>query len=293
MHWQLPVNKLANGRERFSPPLAALGIFCAFLAVLALLYPGQGLELILDKGDDAATRRYRESLLRVRPGDKGLRIDVATGLERSGHHRRALETLAPLPPEALSPDQRLLVADLRYRALHAMLRETKPSTPEWRRLQPAVVAAARDLAGPAAPAWRWQQLAADAKRAGDMDSWREYLRRSEPPAPPPGPADPVAGALARGDYRKAASLCFEQMHASTTLAARRELFMRGVATLQAGNLPGEAFDQGERNLNGLTGDRATLIFLTRAGLAANQPARAETIIRKALGMGNQRREGSS
>lgn len=292
MHWQSPVDKPENGRrERFSPPLAAVGIFCAFLAVLALLFPKQGLELILDKGDDAATRRYRESLLRVHPGDSGLRMEVALGLQHSGQYTRVLETLAPLRMAPLSPGQRLKVAELRYLALNAMLGKTRPHGPDWRRLRPEVIAAARELAGPATPTWRWRQLAADARQSGDMESWREYSLRAEPPsAPPPGPSDPFAAALARGDYRRAASLCFEQMQGSGNLVARRELFMRGVRTLQAGNLPQEAFAQGESHLGALAGDRATLIFLTRVGLSANQPARAQALIRRALGM---RRESAS
>lgn len=297
MHWQSPVNKPENGRrERFSSPLTVLGIFCAFLAVLALLFPEQGLLSILEKGDDPAASRYREALLRVRPADTELRFKVAASLLSADHPQRAFETLALLP-DRLTPDQQRTAAELHYRTLHAMLGKTRPGGSEWQRLRPQVAAAARNLAGPSPPVWRLKVFAADARKAGDLETWRQYMNRVEAlqvaKTPPPAPVDPVQQALARGEYRTAAALRFQEMRRAGTVTRRRELFMAGVRILQAGNLPLEALNAGERHLNGLAGDQATLIFLTRVGLAANQPARAQAIIRKALGMETDRAEAGA
>ncbi|MBT1071847.1 hypothetical protein [Pelotalea chapellei] len=288
MHWQSPVNKPENGqRERFSSPLAVLGIFCSFLAVLALLFPEQGLLSILDQGDDPATSRYREVLLRVRPNDTDLRLKVASSHQSSGNPHQALETLSLLPSR-LTAEQQQRAVELRYQALVGMFAQARPNGTEWQRLRPQVATAARELAGPSPPAWRLNAFAADARKAGDLETSREYLRKAESltvaEKQPPKPLDPVADAIARGEYRAAAALCFQDMGKAVTLNRRRAMFMRGVRILQAGNLPLEALDAGERHLNGLSGDKTTLIFLTRVGLAANQPARAQSIIRKALGM---------
>lgn len=297
MHWQSPVNKPENGRrERFSSPLTVLGIFCSFLAVLALLFPEQGLLDILEQGDDPATNRYREALLRVRPDDTELRLKVASSLQNSERPHQAFETLSLLPPR-LTPDQQRTAVELRYRTLLGILKKAKPGSSEWERIKPQVAAAARALAGPSPPAWRLNAFAADARNAGDLEAWQEYSRKAESlqiaETRPSAPVDPVAQAIASGNYRTAAALCFEGMRRAGSIRQRRELFMAGVRTLQAANLPLEALNAGERHLNGLARDRETLIFLTRVGLAANQPERAQNIIRKALGMEADKPEAGS
>lgn len=257
------------------------------MAVLALLFPEQGLLAVLGRGDDAATTRYRESLLRVNPGDTQMRLKVAGSLQRSGSPKRALEVLDQAPA-GLTSNQQREVTQLRYGALQDLFRQARPGTLPWQRLKAKVVTAARELAGPNPPAWRLIQLAADARAAGDQESWSAYRRRIEALEAAAKvartPADPIAQALARGDYRAAAAISFDAMGGADSLQKRRQLFQRGVRTLQAGNLPLEALEAGERHLNGLSRDRDTLIFLTRVALAANQPARAQVFIKKALGM---------
>ena len=294
MNWPSRVNSPEPPpRERFSKPLVVLGIFFAFVAVLALLFPEQGLLAVLGRGDDddAATTRYRESLLRVKPGDTQMRLKVAESLQRAGSPKRALETLDQAP-DRLTPDQQREAVQLRYHALQELFRQAEPGTLPWQRLKSQVATAARELAGPNPPAWRLDQLATDARAAGDLESWRAYRRRIEAleavAKVVQTPADPMAQALARSDYRAAATICFDAMAGTDSLQKRRQLFQRGVRTLQAGNLPLEALEAGERHLNGLSRDRDTLMFLTKVALAANQPARAQVFIKKALGMEKNR-----
>lgn len=298
MPWPLRVNSPGPvPRERFSRPLAVVGFFCAIVAVLMLLFPKQGLLGVLGGSDDAATIRYREALLRVYPDDTESRLKVAASLLRAGSSRRALAVLDQAPAR-LTPEQQRAVAELRYRAMQDLFRQARPGSAPWQSLKPKVIAAARELAGADPPAWRLNQLAEDARTAGDLESWKEYDRhfkqQEELAKTEPVPTDPMAQALARGDYRAAARICFDGMARAGSIEERRQLFMKGVRTLQAGNLPLEALEAGERHLDGLSGDRATLVFLTRVSLAANQPARAQVFIRKALGMESVRnRAGSS
>jgi len=272
-------------RERFATPLNVIGIFCAFMLVLVLLYPEQGILGVLGASDDAATIRYREALLRMHPGDTELRFRVAGSLVRSGNSRRALEMLSGVPAEMTGAQKRLLV-ELRYMALKNMFALSKPGAAEWLRLKPLVAFAAIELGGTNPPAWRLRDFAADARKAGDMDAWQEYNRKTTAKETLENrlPDDEAVKAQMAGDYRKAAAFCFHGMKQSVTLEKRRELFFRAVRTLQAGNLPKEAFEAGERNIDGLYFDRATLIFLTKVGLAAGQPARAQRLVRRALGM---------
>jgi len=277
MRWQSTADKTEPfKRERFASPLNVVGMFCAFLFVLVLLYPEQGLLSVLGEGDDAATIRYREALLRIRPGDTALRFSVAGSLVRTGNSRRALEVLSAVPG-GLTADQRHSLADMRYRALKDVYARAKPGDAEWLRLRPLFLAAANELAGPKPPAWLLQEIAADARKAGDNDAEQDFSRQAQKNL-----NKSMAGAVGKFDYRATAGRYFEQMELAGTLSKRRELFFRAVRTLQAGNLPLEALNAGEMHLDGLSSDRATLIFLTRVSLAAGQPARAQRLIRRAL-----------
>lgn len=290
MPWRSRVNSPHSNKERarFLKPLTIVGIFCAFVAVLALLFPERSLLKSLDNKEDAATIRYREAILRVRPHDTSLRIKVAESQLKSGNGQKALETIKHLPPE-LSSEQKNKVATLRYGALQNMFLDAGTGTPQWRNLKPLVHSAAMELAGPNPPLWRLQQLAADARSAGDLDAWSRYQKKIAALEAAANAADqlqqdPFSQALARREYRAAAAICFSGIHKAATVQQRRDLFMKGVRTLQAGNLPVEAFRAGEQHMDGLSDDRATLIFMTKVSLSANQPKRAQHFIRKALGM---------
>lgn len=296
MQWQSTADKSKSSRrERFATPLTVLGIFFSFIFLLVLLYPEQGLLGVLNGGDDAATIRYREALLRIRPGDTDLRIKVAGSLVRSGSYRRALEVLSHIPA-GITRAQKFALVEFRYLALKHLFAQCRPGEAEWRRLKPLVALAAVEFGGADPPVWRLRDFAADARKAGDMEAWQEYSRKADAKAALAStqPYDEAAKAQMAGDYRKAAAICFERMKQADTIAKRRALFFMAVRILQAGNLPVEAFDAGEKHLGGLSSDRATLVFLTKVGLAAGQPARAQRLIKKALGMdGNIHHLGNS
>jgi len=272
-------------RERFATPLSVIGIFCAFMLVLVLLYPEQGLLGVLGVSDDATTIRYREALLRIRPDDTELRFKVAGSLVRSGSSRRALEVLSAAPA-AITEAQKHLLIELKYMALKDMFVHSRPGSEEWLRLKPLFASAATELGGKNPPSWRWRDFANDARKAGDLELWQAYSQKIAAMETLENslPDDEAVKAQMAGDYRKEAALCFERMKQSRSQQKRRELFFCAVKKLQAGNLPKEAFEAGERNIDGLYSDRVTLIFLTRVGLAAGQTARAERLVRRAMGM---------
>lgn len=289
MRWQSTADKTESPRqERFASPLNVVGIFCAFMFVLALLYPEQGILGVLNGGDDAATIRYREALLRIRPGDTDLRFKVAGSLVRSGSSRRALEVLSAVPA-SLTADQRHLLVELRYKAIKKVFIQARRGDAEWLRLRPLFLAAANELAGSNPTASLLQEIADDTRKAGDLDAWQNFNRQAKEPRnnyPAPN--------AEKLDYRASANHYFELMEKADSITKRRELFFNAVRTLQAGNLPLEAFNAGERHINGLSSDRATLVFLTRVGLAAGQQARAQRLIKRALGMdGNMQQPGNS
>jgi hypothetical protein len=182
-----------------------------------------------------------------------------------------------------------LLADLRYRALKNVFALARHGDAEWLRLRPLFLAAANELAGTNPPAWLLLEFAVDARKAGDQETGQNFDRKAKESL------DTYQARTAeRYDYRANAATYFEQMKKADTLARRRDLFFSAVRTLQAGNLPLEALNAGEMHLDGLSADRASLIFLTRVSLAAGQPARAQRLIKRALGMeGNMQPPGNS
>ncbi len=90
------------------------------------------------------------------------------------------------------------------------------------------------------------------------------------------------GAAAR--YRADADQAFATMAAATTRTAKRAAFIRGVQTLQSGNLVREALRAGEEHLGPLAHDREALVVMTRIALAADRPDKAQIFIKRALGI---------
>ncbi|OHB30162.1 MAG: hypothetical protein A2X79_03035 [Desulfuromonadaceae bacterium GWB2_53_15] len=279
-------------RERFSPLNVVLGTFSAFILLLALLYPEERLLEILDTSRDgnAATVRYLEALLRVHPNDVSLRIRLAGEVRRVGFSRKALDLLASFPIR-LSPAEQHTVLVLRYRILKELLLATKTGDVKLQNYQAEFADTARKLAQGKPTVWDLRRFAADAKETGDLETHHAFSRQADvlaasmAPVPIAGvPGDPFALALAGGDYRTAAGICFNNMKQANGNNLKRELFIKGVRTLQSGNLPVEAFEAGERHLNGLADDRETLVFLTKVGLAAGKPERAQRLIKRALKM---------
>ena len=65
---------------------------------------------------------------------------------------------------------------------------------------------------------------------------------------------------------------------------QRDLYLRGVATLQSGNLLREALTAADAQIGDLADDEQTLKRLARLALAANDPARAQAYMKRLLHM---------
>lgn len=244
----------AKTRERFSDPLLTFGIVLLFLLLLYALFPQKRIMETMARSP-ARSRlvlSYREAFLRTRPSDSDLRIKLAEGLTESGQYGRALTVLDEHGDDWRTHREGYL--KVRYRALKGR------------------------LAGSALPVSERKQLQDDCSRvAQELNAINPaFLEREKDAA--------AAGGTAPASYRERARGFFRSMGEADSVAKRRDLFMKGVKALQAGNLPAEALTEGEANMTGLETDRETLLFMTRTALGAGRPAAAQRFISRALGM---------
>jgi hypothetical protein len=285
-------------RERFATPFVAMGIFFFFMMLLYLLFPEHRLLEVISgsNGTDAATVRYLEAILRVRPNDSTLRMRLAGDLVKTGAPHMALAALTGFRKTSSAAEQHAIL-DIRYKALKQILALSQSESDDRGHYLKEFSVTAMQLAGPDAKEWQLRQFADDTRKAGDLKLSLSFSQRADRIASTTGSfgsttgGDPFSAALAARDYRKAAIICFREMKTARTIDQRRELFFKGVRVLQSGNLPVEAFETGERHIDGLTDDRDTLVFMTRAGLSAGKPERAQHLIKRALKMKEARRQG--
>jgi len=244
----------AKARERFSDPLLSFGIVLLFLLLLFALFPEK--RIIETMGRSPARSRlvlsYREAFLRTRPYDSDLRIKLAEGLAESQRYGRALKVLDE--HEGSWRKYRQGYLQVRYRALRGWMESTAITPGERKRLQKEYDGVARELAS-VDPA---------------------FLAREQRPA--------AAADTGPESYRQRSRGFFGSIKEADSVAKRRDLFMKGVRSLLAGNLPVEALAEGEAHMAGLESDRETLLFMTRTALAAGKPAVAQRFISRALGM---------
>lgn len=268
-------------RERFSGPVVVAGIIASFLALLVLLYPEQALYRLLNKEGSRtpAGRVYLEALLRTRPADHQVRLTLAQTWLSSGCYRKALKVLdgfgSPLPSEIQQEADRLRYAILREWLLDE---ENSPAVREL--FQSAARKQLQNERSDEGLA-RIEYDATSLGFTGLAETARRYRTACH------GGDNGTAAAMTAEQYRAAARAAFESMATASTLVERRERFLEGVRSLQAGNLILEALQEGERHLTPLAADQKTLMFMTRIALAAGKPDKAQVFIRSALGMGKR------
>ncbi len=249
----------AKARERFSDPFLTFGIVLLFLLLLFALFPEK--RIIETMGRSPARSRlvlsYREAFLRTRPYDSALRIKLAEGLTESEQFVRAMKVLDE--HQGSWRKQREGYLKVRYRALKGRLSTGTMTAAERNYLEDECSWVARELT---------------AINPG-------FLAQAQSVAPVGTTPD---------SYRERAREFFGSMKEAGSVAKRRDLFMKGVKSLQAGNLPVDALSEGEANMSGLESDRDTLLFMTRIALAAGKPEIAQRFISRALGMHSGRNQ---
>ena len=292
MAWNWIVNKNRSQRERFAGPLVITGLVVAGLLLLAVLYPEKSLLKLLSAQEvsSPAQRRYLEALIHLRPGDSHLVLVLARSYLAARAPLQVLETLDHLR-EPQSEDVRKKVRQMRYEALRQQLLALPAGSSEWKRFQPLFAEQIDQLLAQKPTRSEMEKVLADAQGTGDSTSAQKLKALLKPygdapPAPKPDntPAARAAAAIAGRDYRAAARIYFAEMQGSPAARQKRHYFLAGVRALQSGNLVAEALTAGELHINGLAGDRETLLFMARLALAANRPDRSQFYIRRALGM---------
>ena len=252
------------------------GLITGFLLLLLFLYPEQSLRKLLSSEGERtpAGRVYLEAALKSRPDDHQLRLVLAQTWLGSGCYRKALQVLDGFGTNLPAEIQR--EADLlRYAVLREQLQLEEGDSTTRGTFQ---ALARRQLQNER----RDQELARlefDAASLGlpDIAEAARQRRKQLHPAP-------ETALLTAERYREEAAAAFSAMEKAATTAERRSHFLKGVQTLQSGNLPLEALQQGERYLAPLAHDQETLMVMTRIALAAGKPDKAQAFIRRALGM---------
>ena len=279
-------------RERFASPFIVLLVVGSGLAMLVAMYPEK--EIInmfgMDREPSPAVQRYLEALVRIRPEDPLLRIELARIYVRVGCPSRAIEITGPLDRKKLTADDWKRVESLRYQAALQDLYFVSPEEPAWKVSQSYYAAQVDSRIKGGAGRTELGAILADAEMVGDMQT----VRRIEALIGSAGPqgmksgdmeADRAAGIpLASGDYRGAASAYLSFIPKRQALHEKRRLFTAALSALQSGNQLHEALRLAESQIGVLADDRETLVFVTRLALAANRPEVAQKYVRKALGM---------
>lgn len=277
-------------RERLLPPSLVLTITAMVGIGLALIFPRETLrERLLGQGRsmDGLTVAYLEAWLKAAPDDPGFMTVLAEQYARSGKLDAAEALLARM--EAIQGTS-LAPAILRTRIDIALQRAwaSQPETPARARFVAEAEAMLRQAA-----ARRWtipelQSLARQARELGAMDLLRHFYREL-------ASADPANAAFwnkqmanivdsAGGDsnYRELANALFRKLSSAVTVSEQRALFMKGLRTLQSGNLLDEALAAAEQHGGPLLDDPEVLRYLARLALAANRPELAARYVTRLI-----------
>lgn len=289
-------NKPPAQRERFASPLAVCGLIGAGLLLLLMLYPEKELLKLLSAPSvtTPAQQRYLEILVHLRSDDADLALTLARSYLADNLSGKAESIITHLPAE-LSPRQAKTALTLQYEARRQKLKRLRPGDSRWPAFQQEYAGQVEKLVQAGATPAELGHYLADAKSMGDKRTTTRLeallQKRAERVTVTAPERLTAESALAKGDYRAAAAIRFQEMK-KVPLVEKRKYFLEGVRILQSGNLLVEALAEAEKHLAPLADDRETLMFLSRLALAANRPDLAQYYIRRALGIMDSRKVGA-
>lgn len=279
-------------RERLLPPALVL-TFTGMVAIgLALMFPRETLrERLLGQGRtvDGLTVAYLEAWSRVAPDDESFMGVLAEQYALTGRLEDAEAMLARMQAVQTARGLDLSPMILRTRIDIAQQRAyaALPDTPERQRYLAQVTALLDEAAG---RRWTVAELEALAVQARQVNAQRAATRLYQQLAK----ADPAhtdfwnrqlaSIALAGGNYRDAARALFEGQQRAASVAEQRDLFLKGLQTLQSGNLLDEALAAAEEHGGRLLEDPEVLRYLTKLAMAANHPEQASRYVQRLLKM---------
>ncbi len=279
-------------RERFASPLVISLVVGTGLAMLVALYPEKEIVGMLGSGEEPspAVQRYLEALIRIRPNDALLRMELARIYIKIECPEKALVVTTGIELRKLSKEELKNLESIRYQASLQRLYFTSPENPQWALAQSEYSEIVENRLKNRAGRTEIGAMLADAEMAGDKVTVRR-LESIIGPSASQGmksgdqEADEAAGIpLAKADYRGAAEAYISYISKRDTLQQKRRLFLAALASMQSGNRPLDALALAERHISPLKDDRETLVYVTRLALAANRPQVAQKYVRRALGM---------
>ncbi len=276
-------------RERFAGPLAIGGLAGVGLLLLVMLYPEKSLLKLLAAPDvtSPAQQRYLEALVQLRNGDTDLVIPLVRSYLAAGCTEKAARALSYHVRSSLTPDQEQAIRKLRYELRRQELELLVTGEPGWDEARRRYADQIEELRQAGASPRELAQYLGDARRAGDEQTVRfleQVLGQGARQLVSDSLIVAAELALGKGDYRAAAAFYFQGMAATASRDEQRRLFLNGIRILQSGNLLQDAVAAAEKYQQPLSGDRQTLLALTRLALAANRPDLAQKYVRRALGM---------
>ena len=295
--WNLSVTRQNTQRERFAGPLAIGGLVGAGLLLLVMLYPEKSLLIMLANPEvsSPAQQRYLEALVLLRNGNAELVIPLVRSYLSAGCTEKAAKALGHQRGN-LSVQQKKVIMGLQYELRCQQLEWMTRAEPAWETARQNYADQVEQLRKAGAEPRELARYLADARRLGDTGTASRIetvLGDAASKGSDSTSMEVAAGiALAKGDYRGAATVYFKGMQGASP-KQKQQFFLAGVQALQSGNLVQEALAAAEQHLTGeLRQDRTILKYLAKLSLAANRPDRAQIYIRQALGIsGNQTKPG--
>jgi tetratricopeptide (TPR) repeat protein len=277
-------------RQRLTSPWTLLGIAVAVGVTLALIFPGGfGLlsqQRVAKQRPEDVSITYLGNLAKKEPGNPEVRFTLAQQQTQAGKIKEARAALEPLynhPDPAVRQRARLQDFKLQMQEMTAL----QPGSPER---EQATERLRQELAAMSQYDWPSTgllELANLANQVGARKLRSElYLRmaKGSEKLEPKWIDEAGSAALADGEYRTAADIYFTQMDRAQSRAERKRLFMRGVAALQAGNMPHEALLAAEQHVDGLIADDEMLRFMIRLAQASNDTQRAQRYAKRLMHM---------
>ncbi len=286
-------------RERFASPMVVALVVGTGLAMLVALYPEKEIVSMLGRTEEPspAVMRYLEALVRIRPDNALLRIELARIYIKIECPEKALGMTYGVDSRGLSAQELKNLETIRYQAALQRLYLSTPDDPAWEEYRSEYAALVEKRIKGKATRTELGAMLSDAEMAGDKGSVRRIASIIGPGGPAgmrsgDSEADEAAGKqLSAGNYRAAADAYISFMAKRNSLPEKKRLFIAALASLQSGNQPLEALKMAESHIGIFGNDRETLMFVTRLALAANRPEVAQKYVRRALGMRTQWSEG--
>ncbi len=253
---------------------------------LIAIYPQKDLiKRLSESPESELSRDYLINLLRTNPDNPELRLLLARQELAQGKFANVRATLQPTL-NATDPDLRKEALWLLWQtaAKEYSLLPTKDKTAEYRH---QLAQQLRALMSETWPEERLIQIAGMAFAVGEPAlaiSLHQQLAQNSPNSV--ATADRLikvaADTLASGNYRESAELLFLARRKTTDPAQAKRCFLNALRTLQSGNLLNEAMAAAEREIEPLSNDSETLLFLTQLARSAGRPDLADRYVRQLL-----------